>query len=200
MDKFQTLREKDNPSNNVYPNVKSQNIPRDAITSEKIVDGAVTGSKIANFSITSSKLNSEAVTGDKIAPNAVSASRLASNAVTSQKIANQAVTERKLNIKQLSFIEWCALQGEMQSLTWQNLGIAFAHLITQTYGLTISLHYETGANQREQVFLGVDASGAPYWLKSGDFTEQNFVSSDADVVTFMGAGGDGNNIFVTFID
>lgn len=200
MDKFQTLREKDNPSNNVYPNVKSQNIPSDAITTEKIVDGAITLSKLASSSVNTSKIVPEAVTGDKLATGAVTSTRLASNAVTSQKISNQAVTERKLNIKQLSFIDWCAFQGEMQNLTWQDLGIAFAHLITQTYGLTISLHYETGANQREQVFLGVDASGAPYWYKSGDFTEQNFISADADVVTFMGAGGDGNNIFVTFID
>lgn len=43
---LQTLRKKNDTSVEVYPNIKSDNIPADAITTAKILDGAVTEDKL----------------------------------------------------------------------------------------------------------------------------------------------------------
>lgn len=107
MDKYQTLREKDNPSNNVYPNIQSQNIPdgavttakiaSNAITNAKIANNAVTGAKIADASISSAKIGNVAITEAKIATGAVSESKIATSAVTESKLSANAVTRDKIN-------------------------------------------------------------------------------------------------------
>ena len=96
MDKFQTLHEKDNPSNNVYPNIQSTNIPSDAVTTAKIADDAVTTDKIADDAITTAKILDMAVTEEKIADDAVTTDKIDTGAVTSDKIASNAVTYGKI--------------------------------------------------------------------------------------------------------
>lgn len=88
MDKLQTLREKDNPENNVFPNIKTGNIPDAGITTAKINDGAITTAKIASSAVTSAKLASNAVTTGKIAD----------SAITNGKLANASVSLSKLGI------------------------------------------------------------------------------------------------------
>lgn len=88
MDKFQTLREKDNPSNNVYPNIQGSNIPAGAVTTDKIADFNVTENKIAQNAVTAGKIQNSAVTNNKIA----------NNAVTTDKISDGSVTGAKLNL------------------------------------------------------------------------------------------------------
>ena len=66
MDKYQTLREKDNPTNDVYPNIKTQNIPDSGVTTAKIANYAITADKIANANITTSKIQNGAVTLSKL--------------------------------------------------------------------------------------------------------------------------------------
>lgn len=97
MDKYQTLREKDNPENNVYPNIKGANIPSSSITASKIASGAVTTSKIADSNVTESKIAPNAVSTGKIVNGAVSADKIASNAVTNAKIANGAISNEKID-------------------------------------------------------------------------------------------------------
>lgn len=66
---LQTLRKKNDTSVEVYPNIKSDNIPADAITTAKILDGAVTENKINTGAVTSSKIGDGAVTLDKVEDN-----------------------------------------------------------------------------------------------------------------------------------
>lgn len=129
MDKYQTLREKDNPSNNVFPNIRAQNIPSgavtsakigtgevyatnlhdDAVTTPKIADGAVTSLKITDGNVTSSKIADGAVTRSKIVNNAVNADKLEDLAVTTSKIESQAVTFTKLKYTRKTAVELLAL-------------------------------------------------------------------------------------------
>lgn len=95
MDKYQTLREKDNPANNVYPNIQAQNIPDGAVSALKIADGSITADKIASNAVTSGKLASNAVTAGKIASGAVTSAKLADQGVTTAKISDGAVTASK---------------------------------------------------------------------------------------------------------
>lgn len=96
MDKFQTLREKTNPSNNVYPNIQTQNIPDGGVSTAKIADDAVTTAKIGVEEVTASNIAPNAVTSVKIANNAVTSDKIGTSAVTSTKIASQAVTTAKI--------------------------------------------------------------------------------------------------------
>lgn len=66
---LQTLRKKNDTSVEVYPNIKSDNIPADAITTAKILDGAVTTAKLNDGSVTTAKINDGAVTNDKLDDN-----------------------------------------------------------------------------------------------------------------------------------
>lgn len=63
---LQTLRKKNDTSVEVYPNIKSDNIPADAITTAKILDGAVTEDKIGTGSVTSSKIGDGSILITKI--------------------------------------------------------------------------------------------------------------------------------------
>lgn len=103
MDKYQTLREKDTPTNNVYPNIKAQNIPSSAITASKIASGAVTASKIGNEAVQAQHLSPACVEHNAIALDAVESAQIASNAVTTAKIADDAVTLAKINMKEYDY-------------------------------------------------------------------------------------------------
>ena len=94
---FETLKKKSDTSVEVYPNIKNQNIPNGAVTTDKIADDNVTTSKIADGSVTSAKINDGAVTGSKIADGSVGISKLADGSVSSSKILNSAVTTDKIN-------------------------------------------------------------------------------------------------------
>lgn len=63
---LQTLRKKNDTSVEVYPNIKSDNIPANAVTTAKILDGAVTTAKIGDGSVTTAKIGDGAVTLDKV--------------------------------------------------------------------------------------------------------------------------------------
>lgn len=95
-DLIKTLHKKGDNTVNVYPNIKSENIPDDAITTSKIINNAITTSKIANSSITYSKLASNSVTSVKIESGAVTNSKLGAGSVTSDKISSEAITTAKL--------------------------------------------------------------------------------------------------------
>lgn len=203
------LKLKENPATIVHPNIERANIPNNAINTSKIDALAVTTGKIAPNAVTSARIADGAVTESKILDNSVGATKLQSSSITTDKIVNGAVTtgkiatrsvtENRLNIKQINFVDWCALQGLVNNHTWQELGAAFSALISQDYGLTISMHYEQGT-QRSQVFLGVDAAGAGFMFMSDDFTQQIDFDTDAKVATFMDVNGVARDIYITFID
>lgn len=91
MDKYQTLREKNDPSNNVYPNIQTQNIPDGAVITAKLADSSVSSAKIATNAVTTSKLATQSVTANSISDGAVTSAKLATSAVTTNKISPLAV-------------------------------------------------------------------------------------------------------------
>lgn len=71
-----TLHEKGNPSNEVYPNIKGENIPNNAITTSKVNDNAITNEKINDGAISTSKIQDGAITDNKIPLNTISNTKL----------------------------------------------------------------------------------------------------------------------------
>lgn len=67
-----TLHEKGNPENAVYPNIKGENIPENAITTAKVNDNAITNEKINDGAISTSKIQDGSITNNKIGIGAVS--------------------------------------------------------------------------------------------------------------------------------
>lgn len=71
-----TLHEKGNPENAVYPNIKGENIPENAITTAKVNDNAITNEKINDGAISTAKIQDGAITGNKIPLNTISNTKL----------------------------------------------------------------------------------------------------------------------------
>lgn len=94
-DLIKTLKSSET-GNDVYPNIKPDNIPSDAITNAKISDGAVTTDKLASDSVTTAKIHNGAVTTAKIEDESVSTAKIGALAVTTAKIDTGAVTSNKL--------------------------------------------------------------------------------------------------------
>ena len=84
---YETLKKKDDPTVEVYPNIESDNIPTGAITTSKIPTGAITTDKIADGNVNTSK----------IADNSITTPKIVSSAITTDKINSKAVTEDKLS-------------------------------------------------------------------------------------------------------
>ena len=93
---LQTLRKKDDPTVEIYPNIKEGNIPSNAVTTAKINTNAVTTAKINNGAVTSDKLADNSVIEDRIADGQVTTNKLASSAVTTAKIADDAIITSKI--------------------------------------------------------------------------------------------------------
>lgn len=91
-----TLHPKGTPTDNLYPNIKSDNIPNGAVTSVKIQDSAVTTNKINNGAVTSAKIDSKAVTESKIDDNAVTTDKINNGAITNSKLDVDSVSRTKI--------------------------------------------------------------------------------------------------------
>lgn len=85
-----TLKTRTN-QDNVFPNIRSNNIPSGAVTTLKIADDAVTNAKIANGAISNGKLADSSITTSKIVDSSVTTSKLADGSVTQAKIAPNAI-------------------------------------------------------------------------------------------------------------
>lgn len=84
---------------NVYPNIKTNNIPDSGVTTQKIADNAVTSNKIPDGSITELKLANYCVDENNIINGAVSERCLDSEAVTNSKIAPGAVRGDRISVQ-----------------------------------------------------------------------------------------------------
>ena len=93
---FKTLQDKANPSIEVYPNIKGDNIPTGAITTPKIADGAITTSKLSDNSITTDKLNNNAVTTQKINDGAITSAKIQDLSITTSKMQDAIITPDKI--------------------------------------------------------------------------------------------------------
>lgn len=88
---YETLRKKNDPTIEVYPNIESQNIPNGAVTETKLGTNAVTTGKLANSSVNSNKLSDGAVTTNKIGTFAVTNEKIADNSISNAKMQNDSV-------------------------------------------------------------------------------------------------------------
>lgn len=91
-----TLHEKGQATNEVYPNIKSDNIPTGAVTTPKIADGAVSTYKLADRCVTTDKIGLGVVRTENIEDSAVTTAKLMADSVTTLKIADDAITEGKI--------------------------------------------------------------------------------------------------------
>lgn len=80
------LYEKGNHAVEIYPNIVKENIPNDAIETNKIVDESITADKISSGAVTSDKLDSGAVTTDKLSFGAVTGDNIDYKTITSDNI------------------------------------------------------------------------------------------------------------------
>ena len=116
-DTITTLHPENNTDENLYPNIKAENIPDNAITTSKIANGSINASKmgynsingtthIINGSITNEKmdinsisttnLQNGSITNEKMDINSVDSDNIVNNAITTGKIQDQAVTTSKI--------------------------------------------------------------------------------------------------------
>lgn len=91
-----TLHEKGTPENEIYPNIKGENIPDNAVTTPKVYNNAITSAKIQDGAITTSKIDDGAVTTAKIVNNAITTNKINDGAITTSKIDDGAVNTAKM--------------------------------------------------------------------------------------------------------
>ena len=92
-----TLNKKGDRSVEIYPNIKSDNIPANAVETTKINDAAVTTAKIADGGVTTIKIADANVTTAKIADSGVTTIKIADGNITTAKIADGNITTAKIN-------------------------------------------------------------------------------------------------------
>ena len=131
-DKITTLHPKGDLATNVYPNIKQENIPNDAITTDKIVNSAVTESKIANNSVTENKIANASISSVKIKNNAIENAKIKNLAIDSSKLANNSVTTDKINNDAVTEYKIAD-----ESVTNSKLSIAIQNLLSEIVPLQI---------------------------------------------------------------
>ena len=93
-----TLKKKGDISVDIYPNIKAENVPNNAIDENKIADNSITTNKIVDASITTNKILDSAVTTNKILDSAVTGSKITDASITNIKIVDNSITKNKLNV------------------------------------------------------------------------------------------------------
>lgn len=193
MDKYQTLREKDNPTNNVYPNIQSQNIPSRAVTGNQIALATIKTENLTYSCVQNQNLDTGAVSDTKIASNAVTTAKIATNAVTTAKIANEGVTTAKIADGAVTTLKLSsdAVRGCIGS-HWlidediETLDALDAWILLQLNFGRLAL-YDDGVNIA--TLSGISIEGGAITLKSEvplmGISATITLSSDADVVTFV---------------
>lgn len=187
MDKYQTLREKDNPTNNVYPNIKGANIPSSSITASKIASNAVTTSKIADSNVTESKLAPNSVTTGKIVSGAISTDKIANEAVTWAKIANGSITNEKIDPASISANSLNIIREKLSDVledvtTIADLYTALRELIRKPL---VRFFEDTGNESATMEFSAFSLLGAysiKYAIGGGT---QTTLAADSDIPSFL---------------
>jgi len=85
-DLITTLKEK-GTNNNVYPNIKHENIPSQTITNDKIANNAIKTNNIEDNAITTQKINTRAITETKIDFSAITTPKVKDDAITPEKLS-----------------------------------------------------------------------------------------------------------------
>ena len=91
-----TLHDKQDNTIDIYPNIKKENIPNNAIETAKINDSAVTRAKINDGAINTNKIDDGAITNDKIALATITNDKIANATITGSKIAVGTITDTNI--------------------------------------------------------------------------------------------------------
>ena len=102
-DLIKTLKSKNDNTINIYPNVKSENIPDSAITNSKIQDNAISTSKIQDNAISTSKIQDNAISTSKIQDSAITTSKINDNSISTSKIQDASITTSKIEDLGISY-------------------------------------------------------------------------------------------------
>lgn len=102
-----TLHKKDDPTVDVYPNIKHENIPSLTITDDKIANNAIITNKLSDNSVTNPKIANRAITEAKIDFMAITTTRLANECVTNMKVKDGEISSEKLNFRLYEHIYNC---------------------------------------------------------------------------------------------
>ena len=92
-----TLKTRTN-QDNVFPNIRSANIPDGGVTTAKIANEAIDHNKLAEYAVWNGNIRNRTIEANKIAQYAITDNELHGSCVTTNKIADQAVTYEKLGM------------------------------------------------------------------------------------------------------
>lgn len=186
---LQDLKLQSDPATIVRPNIVSDNIPADAVNTAKIEDGAVTTDKLDDGAVTTAKLDDGAVTTAKIDDGAVTTDKIANGAVTSGKIAANTITIGNIKNYEIRAIKLAVQKYTFKDFfgnTISTLADFAAQLIILGKAFAFRL-FATSINSYEDYRVGVGPTDIIFYDSVGNSVYT--LSSDADVVTFFGAGG-----------
>ncbi len=172
-----TLKEK-GTNNNVYPNVKGENIPSQTITSDKIANNAITTNKLSDNSVTNQKIATRAITETKIDFMAITTTRLANECVTTPKIKDGAITPEKLSFGLYEHNIVIANQTGVDYIKSDNV-VAFRFINQDATEYTsvddfAQLLYDRGFNSLSHFLVanGRTSNDSEEFIKSVDFQAQ----------------------------
>ena len=189
MDIITTLHPKDNPNDDLYPNIKEDNIPLGSVSTSKLSDESVTTPKLANESVTSTKLANESVTSTKLANESITSTKLANGSVTSTKLANESVTPNKLGFHLFDRLVTCSV-GNPTALTFRCRFLTTDNSSFETgYDLTEILYNYYGMTYPS---IEVDEAYSSQLgsLKGYSIDDRHIELTDTDDETFSISGND----------
>ena len=96
------LHKKNDNTTNIYPNILSDNIPNDAVTTDKIINNAITTAKISDGAVTTGKILDASITTDKLLNNAVTTDKIANNSITNSKIVSNSISNAQIQDNAIS--------------------------------------------------------------------------------------------------
>lgn len=92
-----TLNKKGDRTIEIYPNIVSDNIPSDAVTTTKIANASITTQKLDDGAVTETKIYDASVTRNKLSYKCVNEDKIDDGAVTNSKIADGSITPDKFD-------------------------------------------------------------------------------------------------------
>lgn len=177
-----TLHPKDTPTDSLYPNIKSDNIPNGAVTSAKIGSNAVTSAKIVNSAISTLKINDGAVTEPKIANNAVSTDKIGDSAVTTIKINDNAVTSDKIldNAITTNKILDNAITLQKMGFHLYRYNVLLAYTNADSKNIIINFSFDSTNDTFDELMTN------EYFIDNADFIETCTVINVTDSLNYSG--------------
>lgn len=168
-DKITTLKQKNDTTVNIYPNIKSDNIPSNAVTEAKINLAAVSTAKIVDGAVTTAKIEDYAVTENKLYGLSVSTAKIQDSAVTTAKINDGAITNAKLAAASIDEIKMTS-QAFYGTHTYN---IQFTALLTLTKG---------GISHQQRILISISVSAMTYnaWIDTPTNITKTILSNLCD--------------------